>query len=143
MRGAGADGFVVPSKPGNAGGGRDPTLRPRRPANQRWEEPVSEAKPFDIPKQLVWDAYQRVKANRGAAGVDGESLAAFETDLKRNLYKVWNRMASDPTIRRPCGSDTEGNGRHAPPRHSDRSRPRGADSRDDGPGAAGGTTLPP
>jgi group II intron reverse transcriptase/maturase len=47
-----------------------------------------------IPKQLVWDAYQRVKANRGAAGVDGESLAAFEKDLKGNLYKVWNRMSS-------------------------------------------------
>ena len=39
---------------------------------------VPEAKPYEIPKQLVWDAYQRVKANRGAAGVDGESLAAFE-----------------------------------------------------------------
>src|SRR3954471_16797670 len=73
--------------------GRDPALGPRRPANQRWEEPVSEAKPFDIPKRLVWDAYQRVKAKRGAAGVDGVSLAAFETDLKNNLYKVWNRMA--------------------------------------------------
>ena len=55
---------------------------------------MSEARPFAIPKQLVWDAYQRVKANRGAAGVDGVSLAAFETDLKNNLYKVWNRMAS-------------------------------------------------
>ena len=55
---------------------------------------MSEAKPFNIPKRLVWDAYQRVKANRGAAGVDGESLAAFETDLKSNLYKVWNRMSS-------------------------------------------------
>ena len=55
---------------------------------------MSEAKPFAIPKQLVWDAYQRVKANGGAAGVDGVSLAAFETDLKNNLYKVWNRMAS-------------------------------------------------
>jgi RNA-directed DNA polymerase len=55
---------------------------------------VSEAKPYDIPKQLVWKAYQRVKANRGAAGVDGVSLAVFEKDLKRNLYKVWNRMSS-------------------------------------------------
>ena len=55
---------------------------------------MSEANPYDIPKQLVWEAYQRVKANRGAAGVDGVSLAAFERDLKGNLYKVWNRMAS-------------------------------------------------
>lgn len=55
---------------------------------------MSEAKPYDIPKRLVWEAYQRVKANRGAAGVDGESLAAFEKDLKNNLYKVWNRMSS-------------------------------------------------
>src|SRR3954452_13724095 len=94
MRGAGADGFVGPSKPGNAGGGKGPDTQPTRPANQRWEEPVSEARPFAIPKQLVWDAYQRVKANRGAAGVDGVSLAEFETDLKNNLYTVWNRMAS-------------------------------------------------
>jgi len=55
---------------------------------------VPEAKPYDISKQLVWEAYQRVKANRGAAGVDGESLAAFEKDLKANLYKIWNRMSS-------------------------------------------------
>ena len=55
---------------------------------------MPEAKPYVIPKQLVWEAYQRVKANRGAAGVDGESLAAFEKDLKSNLYKVWNRMSS-------------------------------------------------
>lgn len=55
---------------------------------------MSEAKPYSIPKQLVWRAYQRVKANRGAAGVDGESLAMFEKDLKGNLYKVWNRMSS-------------------------------------------------
>ena len=53
---------------------------------------MSEAKPYVIPKQLVWEAYQRVKANRGAAGVDGESLAAFEMDLKGNLYKIWNRI---------------------------------------------------
>ena len=55
---------------------------------------MSEAKPYDISKQLVWEAYQRVKANRGAAGVDGVSLARFEQDLKGNLYKVWNRMSS-------------------------------------------------
>ena len=73
---------------------RDPTLWPKMLANPRGEEPVSEAKPYDIPKQLVWEAYQRVKANRGAAGVDGVSLAAFERDLKGNLYKVWNRMTS-------------------------------------------------
>jgi group II intron reverse transcriptase/maturase len=71
-----------------------PTLRLKGLANQQWEEPVPEAKPYDIPKQLVWDAYQRVKANRGAAGVDGETLEAFEKDLKGNLYKVWNRMSS-------------------------------------------------
>jgi group II intron reverse transcriptase/maturase len=55
---------------------------------------MPEAKPYNIPKRLVWDAYQRVNANRGAAGVDGESLAAFEQDLKGHLYKVWNRMSS-------------------------------------------------
>lgn len=55
---------------------------------------MSKAKPYDISKQVVWDAYKRVKANRGAAGVDGESLAAFEKDLKGNLYKIWNRMSS-------------------------------------------------
>lgn len=63
-----------------------------------------EAKPFDVPKQLVWEAYKRVKANRGAAGVDGQTLVNFEKDLKGNLYKVWNRMTSGsyfpPPVRR-------------------------------------------
>jgi RNA-directed DNA polymerase len=62
--------------------------------NPKGEEPMSEAKPFSIAKRLVWEAYERVKANRGAAGVDGQSLAAFEKDLKGNLYKIWNRMSS-------------------------------------------------
>src|SRR5271166_3750834 len=75
---------------------RDPTLQLRMLANPRGEEPVSEAKPYNIPKQLVWEAFQRVKANRGAAGVDGVSLAAFEQNLKGNLYKVWNRLAGLP-----------------------------------------------
>jgi len=55
---------------------------------------VAETKPFSISKHDVWDAYKRVKANRGGAGVDGQSLAAFEKDLKGNLYKIWNRMSS-------------------------------------------------
>jgi RNA-directed DNA polymerase len=51
-------------------------------------------KPFEIPKQLVWKAFQRVKANGGSAGVDGEMIVEFEADLSANLYKLWNRMAS-------------------------------------------------
>jgi RNA-directed DNA polymerase len=54
----------------------------------------SSGKPFDIPKSAVWEAYQRVKANKGAAGVDGESIEDFEVDLKNNLYRLWNRMSS-------------------------------------------------
>ena len=53
-----------------------------------------EDKPFAIPKRLVWEAYKSVKANKGAAGVDGQSIADFEADLKNNLYKIWNRMSS-------------------------------------------------
>jgi group II intron reverse transcriptase/maturase len=62
--------------------------------NLQREELMPNAKPYVIPKQLVWEAYQRVKANQGSAGVDGESLTMFEKDLKGNLYKVWNRMSS-------------------------------------------------
>jgi retron-type reverse transcriptase len=56
--------------------------------------PGPEGKPFGIPKQLVWEAYKRVKANKGAAGVDGQSMDGFEADLRNNLYKIWNRMSS-------------------------------------------------
>jgi len=65
---------------------------------------VDIAKPFCIAKRDVWEAYKRVKANRGAAGVDGESIAAFEKDLANNLYRIWNRMSSGsyfpPAVRR-------------------------------------------
>lgn len=51
-------------------------------------------KPYEIPKQLVLEAFRLVKANQGAAGIDGQSIEAFEADLKNNLYKIWNRMSS-------------------------------------------------
>ncbi len=55
---------------------------------------VSQEKPFDISKGEVWEAYQRVRQNKGAPGVDGVSIADFEKDLRNNLYKIWNRMSS-------------------------------------------------
>jgi len=55
---------------------------------------VTNPKPYDIPKRRVLEAYWRVKVNRGAAGIDGESLAMFEADLTGNLCKLWNRLSS-------------------------------------------------
>ncbi len=55
---------------------------------------MSKARPFSISKRVVFEAYKRVRANQGAAGVDEESIADFEKDLKSNLYKIWNRMSS-------------------------------------------------
>jgi retron-type reverse transcriptase len=51
-------------------------------------------KPFSIDKKLVYEAYKAVKANAGAAGVDGQTIAQFEADLRGDLYKLWNRMSS-------------------------------------------------
>jgi RNA-directed DNA polymerase len=55
---------------------------------------MNQAKPFSISKKIVWEAYERVKANQGAAGVDAESIEMFEQDVKNNLYRIWNRMSS-------------------------------------------------
>ncbi len=51
-------------------------------------------KPFDISKREVQDAWEKVKANKGAPGVDKQTLGEFESDLKNNLYRIWNRMSS-------------------------------------------------
>jgi len=65
---------------------------------------VDQAKPFAIAKREVWEAFKRVKANQGAAGVDGQSIADFEANLAANLYKLWNRLSSGsyfpPPVRR-------------------------------------------
>jgi RNA-directed DNA polymerase len=55
---------------------------------------MSNGKPFIISKHLVYEAFKAVRANKGAAGVDGQSLEDFEKDLRNNLYKIWNRMSS-------------------------------------------------
>jgi group II intron reverse transcriptase/maturase len=55
---------------------------------------VSSVKPYSIAKSTVWEAYQQVKANRGSAGIDDETIVEFERNLSNNLYKLWNRMSS-------------------------------------------------
>ena len=50
----------------------------------------AQGKPFDISKREVWDAFQEVRKNKGAPGVDGVTIEEFEADLKDNLYKIWS-----------------------------------------------------
>lgn len=61
-------------------------------------------KSFSITKRAVWDAWKAVKSNKGSAGVDGQSIEDFESDLINNLYKIWNRLSSGsyfpPPVRR-------------------------------------------
>ena len=66
--------------------------------------PKPDEKPFAIPKLLVWEAWRQVKANKGAPGVDGQDLDAFEADLEGNLYKIWNRMSSGTWFPPPVSS---------------------------------------
>jgi RNA-directed DNA polymerase len=54
----------------------------------------STGKPFEISKREVWEAWEKVKQNKGGPGVDGVTIEDFEKDLKNNLYKIWNRMSS-------------------------------------------------
>jgi RNA-directed DNA polymerase len=90
----GADEPVVARNPVKAGGAKglsQPALCGGQPVRK---EPRHKAKPFLISCDQVKEAYRRVKANKGAAGVDGESLQEFEECLEGNLYKIWNRMSS-------------------------------------------------
>jgi RNA-directed DNA polymerase len=57
-------------------------------------ESKSQAKPFEVSKHVVWEAYLRVRANKGAAGADGCTIEQYEQDLKDNLFKLWNRLSS-------------------------------------------------
>jgi RNA-directed DNA polymerase len=64
------------------------------PGRSQVSESKSQVRPFEISKRVVWEAYLRVKANKGAAGVDGVTIEQYEQDLKNNLFKLWNRMSS-------------------------------------------------
>ena len=65
---------------------------------------MTEDKPFCISKWAVLSAWEKVRANKGAAGVDEVSVETFEQKLKNNLYRIWNRMSSGsylpPPVRR-------------------------------------------
>lgn len=62
---------------------------------------MEETKPFKISKQAVKIAFDRVKANKGTYGIDEQSIADFEENLKDNLYKIWNRMSSGTYFPKP------------------------------------------
>ena len=100
MPGALADWPVVAAKPRNGGGAKGLgrswfiCLINRDSGRSHVGEQRSPSKSFDISKREVWDAYEVVKANQGAAGVDGCSIEEFESDLKNNLYRIWNRSVS-------------------------------------------------
>jgi hypothetical protein len=107
--------------------------------------PESSGKPFDISKRDVWDAWVKVKTNQGAPGVDEQSIADFETDLKNNLYKVWNRMSSGSYFPAPVRAveilKPHGGGVHVG--HPDGRRPGRPDGSGQVSGRAGGTGVPP
>jgi RNA-directed DNA polymerase len=94
MRMTGAEQPVVVMKPCNGCGAKGLCHSVLFIGQPIREEPMDKTKPYKISKDVVVKAFQRVKANKGAAGVDNESLDAFEADLKNNLYKIWNRMSS-------------------------------------------------
>ncbi len=74
---------------------------------------VSREKSFDISKWEVWEAYRRVKANKGAPGVDGQTIEEFETNLKDNLYRVWLCRVADYAEVAAPGADLCWSGRWA------------------------------
>lgn len=70
-------------------------------ATRKGRTGVDRAKSFCISKREVWEAYKQVKAKRGAAGVDGQSIEEFEADVGNNLYRIWNRMSSGSYLASP------------------------------------------
>lgn len=87
---------------------------------RKQEERSPMTKSYHIPKKLIWEDYQCVKANAGAAGIDGESIEEFERCLSNNLYKFWNRMCSGSYFPPPIkGADPQEIRGRAHVRHTD------------------------
>jgi hypothetical protein len=122
----------------------DRIMEPSSRVNPTGDERAVPVKPFDIPKRLVVDAWRLVRANRGAAGVDGETLEAFERDLKKNLYRIWNRMSSGSYFPAPVKEVLipKEERWQTTARDSDRFGPRGADGREARARTRTGATLP-
>ncbi|MEK8174502.1 hypothetical protein NKH77_52300 [Streptomyces sp. M19] len=105
----------------------------------------SQIKPFDISKWEVKEAWEEVRANKGAPGVDGQSIEDFEKDLKNNLYKVWNRMSSGSYFPPPVRAVEipAARRRHENARYSRCRRPRCPDRGGPASDAKGGSDFPP
>ena len=103
------------------------------------------AKPFDIPKREVWEAFKRVKANQGAAGVDEQSIEDFEARLAGQPLQALEPAVVGQLHARagPPGGHTEGKRRNAAVGYPDGRRPCRAGGGPTIPGAAAGTCVPP
>jgi hypothetical protein len=77
-------------------------------ANPQGEEPGARPEPkvksFEIDKRLIVEAWEKVRADNGAPGVDAVGIGLFAEQLRGNLYKLWNRMSSGAIFRVRCGA---------------------------------------
>jgi RNA-directed DNA polymerase len=93
-RGRGTEQLVIAMKPEKSGRAKELHYLALNRGQLKEEEPMNKAKQFCISETVVQEAFIRVKANKGAAGIDRQSVESFEQELNKNLYKIWNRMSS-------------------------------------------------
>lgn len=93
-RRTGTEGPVVAKKPGNAGGAKGSHFSVKGKGQQTKEEPLNKTRQHNISQEVVATAYEEVRSKKGAAGIDAETIEAFDKDAENKLYKIWNRMSS-------------------------------------------------